>query len=412
MILRTPHGNRELRLFELSSVIPHPGSSDAIVRGLGNYPPELMVPAVGCAVRLVSETIASFVMRVYTGDASQRRPLLDAPQAVLFQEPAEGWTSFDLWSDTISAGELGSAAFLWKTRTKQGVEELYPIDPDYVRVRRAKGGGKEIVARVEGRLQDITHDVVYIRGWAPQPALEGVPPIELHRPALRTASSYEEYRGRYFDQGGMPGIVLEHPGNPDRTQRRDIVQGWMRRHSGPRNAGRPGITWGGVKVQQLSPNLKDAQAAELSDALCRDVARMFRIYPSELLHAVVTGKVLGVEQWADLFMRFSLLPRMRRIERAIAADRDVFPDRSRYPRFDPSEFLRGDLATIATLVHNLVQVGVITKNEGRAYIGLPPRADGDVLLETPVGATANTKPPADDEDELDEQLAPAGADDS
>jgi hypothetical protein len=73
-------------------------------------------------------------------------------------------------------------------------------------------------------------------------------------------------------------------------------------------------------------------------------------------------------------------------------DRDLFPNRKRYPRFDVSELLRADWATTASVIHQLKQVGTITANEGRAYIGLPPRREvpgGDVLQVTPVGGAPN-----------------------
>jgi len=103
--------------------------------------------------------------------------------------------------------------------------------------------------------------------------------------------------------------------------------------------------------------------------------------------------ITSTEHTADTFMRFSLTPRMRRIERAFAADRDLFPDRALYPRFDTTEFTRGDTATMASKVHQLVQVGVLSPNEGRAEIGLPGHPDGDALQLTPVGGAPNPTPP-------------------
>jgi HK97 family phage prohead protease len=138
------------------------------------------------------------------------------------------------------------------------------------------------------------------------------------------------------------------------------------------------MIWGDVKdVKQLAPTLQESQAVELSNAVALDVARMWRIYPAELLHAAIgrPAPPKSAELWADIFLRFSLLHRMRRIERGISADRDLFPDarNRRYARFDIEELLRGDIATIAMMIHHLVQVGVLNPNEGRAMIGKGPR---------------------------------------
>jgi HK97 family phage portal protein len=409
MIVKTAFdGDRELRLFELEgTIVPRPSEGQLSVGGTMRTP-ALQIAAVACAVRLVAEEIASFVMRVYEGDAQQRTQVLDAPQARLFQDPGEGWTSFDVWSDVITAIELEKHAFLWKLRTKNhGLQEIYPLDPGFFRVRRAKGTNKKIVeAWIEGKVKDVTADVIHIRGWSPNAGPEGIASSDLHRRLLKTAVDFDDYRGAYFQNDGMPGIVLEHPGKPTRDQRRDIIEAWSKRHTKPRNAGRIGMTWDGMKVTPLNSNLRDSQAVEVADNIVRDVARAWRIYPSELLHVSIQGTrpPASAEVWSDLFFRFTLLPRLRRVERAIAADRDVFPDIKRYSRFDVSEFVRGDVATTANVIHMLAQVGVLTKNEGRAILGLPPIDGGDVLLEVPVGGGGGSiGPDAGTTDEPDDE---------
>ena len=391
MILATPGGNRDVRLFEAAGFIPRPGSADAIWSG-PNKIRELSIGAVAACVRLISEEIAGFVMRTYTGDGQMNRePVYDDPTAALFQDPTggDGYSSFDLWSDTVATGELNEYALLWKTiasRPRRRVVELYPVDPDYARITM-RGGVRTVTARVEGKIQDITANVVCIRAWSPGANATGVSTVDMHRAPLKVAGSYDLYRGRYFDNDGTPGIVIEVPGSPDKQKRQDMLDGWWKRHGGVMNVGKPGIAWGGMQVKQLSPNLRDSQAHELSDAIVRDVGRIFRFVPLELLHGEIKGTPRSAEATSDMFVRFTCLPRLRRIERALAQDRDLYPDRTRYPRFDTSELLRADFATAAVVAHNLVQVGIATPNEGRAMSGLPPSndPDADKLLKIPVG---------------------------
>lgn len=408
MILATRYGDREMRMFEGSDLIPPPGSATVDTAGGGRRRRELAVTAVAAAVKLLSETIGGFVMRVYEGHGMSRRPVTDHALARLFQDPAEDWTSFELWSDIVTSLETEKHAFVWKVMaTRGGVPDaLIPMDPAVFRVRRAKPTAPKVIeARVDGKVTDVTRHVIHIRGWASVPGPEGVSSLDLHREPLHVARAYDEYRGRYFDNDAMAGIVLEHPGKPNREQRRDLLASWIRRHGGTRNANRPGIVWGGVKINRLTPTLRDAQAAELADAIARDVARAFRIYPAELLHAVLTSRPpQSAELWSDLFSRFSLFGRMRRIERAFASDRDLFTDWRHYPRFDATEFLRPDFRTLSDSFRDLVQVGGITPNEGRGWFGFEPLPGGDVLNWPPVGATSPAKggggatvEPADDD---------------
>jgi HK97 family phage portal protein len=408
VILSSRAGNRELRLFEASALIPPPGSRMALT-GTALRAQQLGVAAVSCAVQLVSESLGIPVMRVYTGDAEKRRPLLNAPQAQLFQEPAEGDTSFDLWQDVSTSIELEQGAFLWKNmdpKTRE-VYELVPMDPRFFTVTRPQANAPRVIkARIDGIAdRDVTDKVIFIRGWTPVPGgAAGLSKLMLHDLPLRNALKLEEYKGRYFDNDGTPGVILDASGsNPTRVQREELLESWAQRHSG--QPGKPGMIWGDVKgVEWPSPTLEQAQAVDLANAVALDVARMWRIYPAELLHAVLgrPAPPKSAELWADLFLRFSLLHRMRRIERAISADRDVFPDRKQYARFDIEELLRGDIATIAAMIHDLVQVGVLNPNEGRAYLGKGPRPGGDKYLETPVGAKANSNAADGGDDETEE----------
>jgi HK97 family phage portal protein len=348
--------------------------------------------AVAAAVRLVSETIGSLVMRVYQGDASKRQPLPDAPQAALLQDGAADYcTSLDLWSDVATQVELCGNALIWKGRVAGGrVAELWSFPADLARIYVDSSGRKVVEVRIDGKTEDITSDVIHVRGWSPIVNVSGAATPALHSRTLSGAIALEEFRGRYFESDATPSIVLTHPGEKTREQRNDARQSWAARHQGPFGE-RVGLAWGGWGVQQLQASLEEAQLAELTNADALQIARMFRIYPPALLAAGADDTLPAAELVSDLFWRFTLLSRVRRIERAVSADREVFPDRTQYARFDPAELLRGDIATTASKLHSLRQDGMVTPNEGRAELGYPPSDDpkADELLETPVGAGAN-----------------------
>lgn len=383
----------EERAADWSAFYPPPGPNGSITTT--RLPYGLMVPAVAAAVRLISETIAGFVMRTYRGRAEQRQPVLDTWQADLLQDPDMGTSSFQFWEDVVTSIELWRGAFIRKTVQRGRVRALEVLDPDCIRVLD-RPDGVVVEAWSQGQRVDITREVILIRGWSPNPAAaQGIGTTELHRQSIAGAIDYETFRGRYFASDATPGIVLKHPGNMTREQRTDLLRAWHRRHRGPDGRTLPGLLWGGMDVQQLSTSMRDSQGVELAEAIVRDVAREFRIFPVELLHASLgtgAGTREPAEATADKFMRFSLQGRMRRIERALAADRDLFPDRALYPRWDTTEFTRGDVATTARKIHDLVQVGAMTPNEGRAELGWPAHPDGDRLQVTPVGGAPN--PPA------------------
>ncbi len=373
------------------------GLPNSVNASLGLTSRALRIGAVACAVRLVSETPACFPLRAYVGDGLQRQPVYDHAAARLFQDPtpghgAGGVSSFDLWSDLAASIETEAAGVLWKVKSASGeVAELWPLDPGYFTVQNDGRQRKVIGKGLDGRNRDVTSDVVFVRGWSPFPSVHGISPLLLHDRSFRWAAAYEEYRGRYFEQDGSVNQVIENA-PAQASQREDMAKGWAMAVGGPRNAGRIGMLWGGATLKPLGASLVDAQAAELSITIAQDVARIFGIYPAGPIYAMLQAeRAQTVELTSTLFHRFTLLKRERRVERALAVDRDLFPDPSAYPRFDSSEFVRGDLATIATVAHELVQDGTINRDEARALsLGLPPipGGAGEIFLETPVGAGA------------------------
>jgi len=287
--VRTGGVGVEARGADWSGLFPPPGANGS--SGWSRMPEGVMIPAVACAVRLVSETVAGFVMRTYEGRAERRQPVLDTWQADLFQDPDMRTSSFQFWEDVVTSLELWRGAFILKRVARGRVAALEVLDPDFVAVTEwIDGRPPSIHAWADSQRVDITREVIHVRGWSPNPAAaQGVGTTELHRTSIRGAQDYESVRGRYFQNDATPGLVLSHPGNPTSEQRVDLLRAWVRRHSGPDGRLLPGLVWGGMSVQQLTSSMRDAQATELADAIVRDVAREFRIYPASLLHAAVAS---------------------------------------------------------------------------------------------------------------------------
>ena len=396
MILSTRYsGDQEVRLFETTSNLPPRGT---ISGSLGQ--PAIMNAAVAAAVKLIRESIGGFVARVYEGTGSERQPITTW-QSELFQYPSPDTTSFEFWSDISASLELYEFALILKRKGKDQIVELEVVPPEYAAVDRGPDGRRRIRVNIDKETRDVTNDVIYIRAWSPN----GAGPIAttaLHSRQLQTANQFEQFRGAYFQHGGQPGVIIQHPGQPTEKQKVEILDSWIARTGDASNAHKPGLIWGGAEVTTLPASMQDSQGAQTAVQIVQDVARMFRIYPAELLHTSLAGGGAGVgPQWADLFARFTLFPRMRKIERALSSDADLFPQRRMYLRFDASDFTKANVDTLAVVAHQLVQVGILSANEGRAMMGFAKADDpaADQLQATPVGGAVNEASPSEGDEE-------------
>jgi HK97 family phage portal protein len=359
----------------------------------------LQIACVSAAVKLVSESVASNTLRTYRGPALDRQPEYDSPQAILFQRPAPGVSAFDFWSDTAAAVETDRCAVIGKIRDRSGsIVQLLPLDPGWFTI---SGGpyDRVVTGWSGGKAVDMTNDVIVIRAWSPKPAADGQSTLSMNSRTFRWAGAYEEYRGRYFENDGAVDQVIE--GGPGTKEQRDeMLQGWARSFGGPARKGKIGMLWGQASLKQMNNTLQSAQAAELSVSIAQDVARAFRIYPASLLYAEQQPhREPNLEFIRGQFYSYTLMPRLRRIEDALHADAELFPDPGLYPMFDTADFLRADLATLSVAAHAMTQTGSLMPDEERALVlGLPrlPNGQGQTVQVTPVGGAPNTTLPVGD----------------
>lgn len=391
-----------------SSAIPLPGG------GFGSFtgrPVSLDraygLPAVGSVIRQICNAVAMCDLDVYRAndDDGFAEKAEGTWQDVLFDNPCLDDSEFDFLSDLSSGIEGGGNSFFLKTKDKLNrVLELRPLPPDCVRVRRENGrkvfdvrfpndsgmGGREY--KGVG-----TDQILHIPGFRWPGLLSGISPISAYRASLDRSLALEEYAGRFFQNDASTSFALKIPGKINRVQGKQILNVWESTHGGLANAHRPGLLSNGADVVKLGISMKDAQFIE-SEALTTQQAAQIWNWPADLIDGGDSAATqrLSVEQLGLRVMTFSLGWRLRRIEKALIADHDLFPPKSKLcPRFTTTALIRLDATTLATTLHQQIQDGTRTRNEARAELGLGPVPGGDEFLQTPVGAAPNDTPPPD-----------------
>jgi HK97 family phage portal protein len=308
-----------------------------------------------------------------------------------------GIPTFQVWSFTVVSMMRGNG-YLWKQKNGNTVEALYPMDPRRVTVKYKNGipifqirdqpTGK-VVATVG------PETVIHLPGILLNDPYVGVSVVEAFRHGLGTHLARQEFEARYLANDGRPSIVATHPENRTREQRDEFRQGFEARHSGPSNAGRLGILWGGWDIKEVSESLQDSQFVDLANFSVQDVARMLNI-PSGMLNAPAYRTPETVEQENTRFLQFGLAPWMERLEDGLENDPDLFPTEDLEIEFDATELLRADVQARNDAYLRAKQGGWMTANEIRAREGLPPIEGGDEIQQTPVGGAPNpgdTPPP-------------------
>lgn len=385
------------------------------VAGIGvNAGNAMRCAGVYACVRVVSEDVAKLPLVIYRrrGDGA-KLPADKHPLYRLLKSRPNSWQSSFEWREMMQAHvELRGNAYSFISRNQAGVvEELLPLHPDRVTLLRAPDG--ELFYRIgsgpndpEVPLTVPRSEMLHLRGMTLD-GYYGLSPIAWARETIGLTLAAELHGAAYFGNGARPDIVLSSvaPITPEAAA--GIRDNWERLYKGTRGAHRPAVLPFDMKIEKLNITNKDSQFLELRQFQVADVARIFRLPPHKIMD-LSRATFTNIEQQSLDYYLDGLMPRLERFESAMMRDLLSVEEQDEYEiEFDFTRILRGDLKTTMEAIASGRNWGIINANEGRRWLNLPPRKDGDQFLEplnmTPAGsqpvpadpAAAAPEPPVD-----------------
>lgn len=401
VILNTRHtGNVELRAGEWGSehIIPRPGSAFISSAGLPISESDAFgIPAVSNVIRSAAGIVAALPFFVYR-EGEVREPARNSWQwKLLHDQPSPELSSFDFFYDLSLSIEATQNAFIQKAKTNRGqVVELQILDPHRVTVRRDKDSGEkrfDIWVGSGNVIRDLSNaDILHIRGFTPNPgAVAGVSLIGIHANVLGAQKAMQQFEGDYFRNSGVPPFWFTGASNSEHAK--EIIDGHNAAHAGSGNRFKPGALWGPLDVKSIPISLADAAYAENKQLSIDDVCAIWD-WPVWMVKGSDPGQPDPNARMSE-FLRTKFLYRLRRIERAFAADPDIFASQPLFGEFLTAALERADFVTRVRGYKDARQGGWLTANEIRTWENLPPAEGGDEILQTPVGGAPNLASPAD-----------------
>lgn len=332
--------------------------------------PELasqLLTVFGCVTR-IADAISMMPVDHFTGiggirrEVGQRALWLDQPN------PEVSWSTFAkqyVWSRLYDGN-----AFLVPIRNPMGrVLEVWMLDPRVVEFVRYHSGDPVIVL-VNGR--PFAGELIHIPGFMAPGATRGVNPIEAARMALSVGLSAQEYGKGFFDNSGVPAVVIKAKGTLSSDQKKEIREGWSMRHAGASKAGGLGILDGDGDITTLTVAPEQAQFLETRRFSSAEIAANLFKVPPHLAGVAVDGSSLTYQTLLDLyddFRRSACQPLMTDLENAIS---HALLPRPQYIKLNFDVWLRA-LTKQRYETHSIgVNAGFLLDDEARAYEDLPP----------------------------------------
>jgi HK97 family phage portal protein len=349
----------------------------------------LQATAVLACVRVLSETIASLPLVLYQRlEKGKKRAVDHYLYPILHDQANSEMTSFEFrevsmlhlttWGNSYANIELDGAG---------QVTALWPLRPDRMTVSRVRtDAGSELVYKyqlpqsVGGQPKILRqYEVLHIRGLSPD-GIIGYSPIGLARQAVGLSLAMEEFGGRYFGNGAIPGIALLHPNTLSDQAYKHLKESWEEEHQGLTQAHRFAILEEGMALEKIGIPPEDSQFIQSRQMQVEEIARIYRMPPhmiQDLLHSTFSN----IEHQAIEFVVHTLRPWCVRWEQRLRMGL-LGPEEAKifFAEFLVDGLLRGDIATRFAAYAMARQNGWMNANEIRELENQNPIEDGGIYL--------------------------------
>jgi len=342
----------------------------------------LNLSTVWACVNLISGTVAALPVAVYrtAADGSRAPARTHWAYSLLHDSPNANQTAFDFWSYMLTSLELRGSALARKVKIGSRVVALAPVNPDGCDIRWGETGDIRYRWSDRGTAYDLgSADMVHVRGFPGTP-LGGMSTLSVARHVFGLALATEKAAGKTFQNGLRPSVGLFFDKWLTDPQRKVAEEKLASKYAGAMNAGRPFIGEGGVKLETIQMNPEDAQMLESRAFSVEEICRWFGVPTHMVSHTVKsTSWGTGLEQQVLGFVKFSLGPRLKRIEAAVMKQLLTPADRAAgiIVEFNVEGLLRGDSTARSAFYQSALRNRWMVPNEVRALENRPPVAWGD-----------------------------------
>lgn len=200
------------------------------------------------------------------------------------------------------------------------------------------------------------------------------------RKAFNLAASAENAATNFFESGCSISGILKSSKPLSTQQKMDIKSSWNQAHVQGEPAGLA-VLGSDLDYIETGANSAESQLLESRKYSVREIARFFGVLP-ELLGDEVSKSYNSLSQSLDALISFTLSPFIAILEDEFNR-KCLLPSERKYLKIDfKEEDLRmPDETAQAQALNTLVAGGIMTPNEARKTIGLPPVEGGDTLKE-------------------------------
>lgn len=354
----------ESRLDKGDTSIPFTGGSTA---GGNSISPDkaMKLATVWACVRLRSETIASlpFHLRDDNKDLAKDHPLY----RILHDQPNADMTASEFWEAMVASQELdGNGYALILRNTLKTVIALEFLDPEHMHVSRSNVGKIDYTYK-KGTKNEVVYDeedILHLKGFSLD-GLVGLSAIKYQSDVIGGQIDANNAANSEFKNNLKAGGFLKTGEKTLNKEQRERLRQNLATFGEPQNAGKWMVLESGMEPASASHiriSAQDAQLLENRRFGIEEICRTFKTPPQLIYH------MDKASSWASS------------LEQMVTRKLLTPEERKKYsPKFSVEGLLRADSAARSAFYSQLLQNGVMTRNEVRALEDLPAHTGADQL---------------------------------
>jgi HK97 family phage portal protein len=328
------------------------------------------IPAVVRATQLISADIARLPISVLDSDG---QTIPDHPVSMLMNREASRWQSgyeFRRYTTSVALTH-GNGLALIRRSSDGAIAELQPIPADAMSGEVTDDG---VIYRIGSTV--LNQDQILHVGCYPDhlnPCWFRSP-LEMARHAMQLAADEDGAHAALVKTGSMGKIAISHPGAMSDQTVQAIRDAWMTMHATADGASRPLILREGMKAEKISQETSSSMLESRRFSV-QEIARAFGVPPEMLFQqggGALSSQAETARAYADGAIAAWASAWESELQRKLCAPGERV-------HIDTTPITRGNLRDQGMAFSKLVLAGIMSPNDARHYLGLPP-IDG---LDTP-----------------------------
>lgn len=342
----------------------------------------LKLSAVWACVRLRSQTIAS--LPLHLRDDKKVHATSHPLYRLLHTSPNADMTASEFWEALVASVDLWGNAFVRISREGRRVVALDPLNPEKVVVARDNHGALIYEYRAGAKVTTYQEgEVLHLKGFTLD-GIMGLSPIQFAAETMGGQMDANRAASREFQNGLKVGGFLKTGATTLSSEQRTRLRDSLSQFGRAENAGKWMVLEAGMEpasAEGIRMNPADAQLLESRYFGIEEICRAFGVPPQLIGHTdKASSWASSLEQTNMGFLTYSLRPTLVRIEQAITKKLLLPEERDTYrPKFSVEGLLRADSTARAGFYSQMLNNGVMTRNDVRALEDLPPVEGGDLL---------------------------------